>query len=793
MIKFGRMRIENFKSFLEPIEFNFTNKDLVLFDGPNGFGKTTIYDAIELCFTNKVTRINATDSKVKADHILKGENSQPTYIYLELLHGDETLMVICVHIPENIAGQQGKVSKYSNVISRFTFDAWKDTFSLDDSDIAPIDQNNLKKILESVRLESTYTLFNYIQQEETCHYLKINEKERHQQINYLFGTQRETNDQKKLELVSSKLKDYIVSINTEIDRKQSELKDLSKPIGQGNERDEVTGSGKISLFTDLTSATLEQLESYYENLFGAEWILKESEEFKKLRFNHVINRLVSERKAVLEDLVKVGVTKKYSEIEKLYKHQASLNSLQKKVNDYKDAIALYSSSPNRFDEKLFSLIECYFPNILKRHMADISEYRRLVTSCDSLNTLLTKIQESRKRLLDHYEQHNKLEELIPCPLCGDIKPDWKSLLAEYEQQSDSFSVLLGDSGKKLVIVTSSLSDTLIKPIVKLMESLVSKYVKYLTPASKRFFDEKLVLKQDYESMDKVRTWLQTDVPEYREYIDQSLFTLKESYQEAVNLLIVAIQKHLEVVSVDVPKSYIEFIKDLKSLDLAFDQNKNLPVSLPDIEVDQEYLSKLITQKKSGRYIAKEKEIERLTRVANKLEAKKVEVSTIIRTYKSQIKAYEKSVAKHIAIPLYVYSSKILQARPEGNGIFLLTPDDGVENGYIRFSATAKDSHDAWNTMSSGQLAGVVISFMLAMNKVYPTKLATLMIDDPVQTMDEVNMASFVQMLRYEFPDKQILLSTHESKVANYFNYKYSRAGLSTLPINMKSKRLELAS
>ena len=42
----------------------------------------------------------------------------------------------------------------------------------------------------------------------------------------------------------------------------------------------------------------------------------------------------------------------------------------------------------------------------------------------------------------------------------------------------------------------------------------------------------------------------------------------------------------------------------------------------------------------------------------------------------------------------------------------------------------------------------------------------------------------------EFPKMQVLLSTHESKVANYFHYKYSEAGLKSLPINMKNRRLE---
>ncbi|MFK5985822.1 MAG: hypothetical protein QM479_10385 [Pseudomonadota bacterium] len=79
--------------------------------------------------------------------------------------------------------------------------------------------------------------------------------------------------------------------------------------------------------------------------------------------------------------------------------------------------------------------------------------------------------------------------------------------------------------------------------------------------------------------------------------------------------------------------------------------------------------------------------------------------------------------------------------------------------------------------------------MLAMNKVYPTNLLTLLIDDPVQTMDEINMASFVQLLKYEFPEAQIILSTHERKVANYFAYRYLESGLELETINMKNIRL----
>ena len=91
-------------------------------------------------------------------------------------------------------------------------------------------------------------------------------------------------------------------------------------------------------------------------------------------------------------------------------------------------------------------------------------------------------------------------------------------------------------------------------------------------------------------------------------------------------------------------------------------------------------------------------------------------------------------------------------------------------------------------MSSGQLSGLVVSFMLAMNKVYPTKLKSLLIDDPVQTMDEINLASLVQVLRKEFFDNQIIISTHERKSANYFAYKYQQQ-TDVRILNMKTERL----
>lgn len=63
----------------------------------------------------------------------------------------------------------------------------------------------------------------------------------------------------------------------------------------------------------------------------------------------------------------------------------------------------------------------------------------------------------------------------------------------------------------------------------------------------------------------------------------------------------------------------------------------------------------------------------------------------------------------------------------------------------------------------------------------------LLIDDPVQTMDEINMVSFVELLRNEFRNKQIFLSTHEDDISRFMRYKFSKYNLETLRLNVKDR------
>jgi DNA repair exonuclease SbcCD ATPase subunit len=794
MFKLGRMRIDNFKSFVEPVCFDFSGADIVLFDGPNGFGKTTIFDAIELCFTGEISRIKKTDDKIKNYHILKGDNSKPTSVKLEILDGVKTFLVIEVIIPANISGDAGKVAKYKNSIQRFEYHEW--SYETENNPIV-LDVGKLSSLLGNEKLDSTFKLFNYIQQEETNHFLRKNENERHQEVSHLFGTVSETEKVNKLDFLASKLKDEIDKIyKPKVAAKERELELLSRPAHEDNSTEEPLGSEKIVILSDLSSSTVEQIEAYKSNLEGVNWILENYQSYLDQKFNYQISVMTTQRSNELSDFIKIGSVTDYRELDKLKKQHLRWQKSRVKAEDYSALIEIFDKEPNTLTKVTLNEYSRIFPNKYSEFFIDIASFDALERGSDSSSALLTKIDECRKNLMSHYEGHIAYDEVtkneeLPCPVCGDLKPNWKALLEEYDVQAKHFEEQLGENDKLLADVTKKLIKELVTPLIVKVRRFTTKYEQYLNFDFDALLQTKFVEKPEFEKMLSVKNWLLSNIDGCLVYQDENLRDIDQNYGVIREQLISLIESKRKSVFVDENRDYQYCAKNLKALDLAFDNEGKLTVDSDDLGKDIRLLSRLAIQKSSSVYKTKENELQSLNEKLIKLKLKRDEICEICKIYRTKIKSYEKDVAKHIAIPLFIYSSKILQSRPEGSGVFLITPDKDSSKGFMQFSATPNDSHDAWNTMSSGQLSGIVISFMLAMNKVYPSNLFTLMIDDPVQTMDEVNMASFVQMMKYEFPEVQILLSTHESKVANYFNYKYNEAGFKTLPVNMKNKRLEI--
>ena len=155
-------------------------------------------------------------------------------------------------------------------------------------------------------------------------------------------------------------------------------------------------------------------------------------------------------------------------------------------------------------------------------------------------------------------------------------------------------------------------------------------------------------------------------------------------------------------------------------------------------------------------------------------------------YDNAIKKYKKDLSSAIKTPLLIYSGRIIQNYPLGLGI-----NTHIEKNKIQFSPMDKPDVDVLNILSTGQLNGLAIAILLSVRNIYcnTNGLNILLIDDPLQTIDDISAISLADLLSQQNA-KQIILSTHESSKSELFRYKFKKSNYKVLNINMKDTYLQ---
>lgn len=129
-----------------------------------------------------------------------------------------------------------------------------------------------------------------------------------------------------------------------------------------------------------------------------------------------------------------------------------------------------------------------------------------------------------------------------------------------------------------------------------------------------------------------------------------------------------------------------------------------------------------------------------------------------------------------------YNVRIIQNYPLGLGIRAV-----IKTNQLVFEAASKSGSDVYNILSTGQLNGLSIALLLSIKNVYgDTKgLDILLIDDPLQTIDDISAISLADLLTQQGIG-QIVLSTHEEAKAALLRYKFKHAGMSVREQNMQA-------
>ena len=195
-----------------------------------------------------------------------------------------------------------------------------------------------------------------------------------------------------------------------------------------------------------------------------------------------------------------------------------------------------------------------------------------------------------------------------------------------------------------------------------------------------------------------------------------------------------------------------------------------------------YLSVILIEHENFRVVECKEIIKGLIVKREKLKKTRQQLNKLGKIYDSKLNDYKRMTLEKLRIPLLIYTGKILQDYQNGLGVF-------IDKDEMRFVSNGDAKHDILNTFSSGQLSGFVMAFLFAMNKQYIKKssddIGFILIDDPVQTMDDINIASLIEVMRNDFSNKQIILSTHEADKENYILYKFLKYNLIGQSFNVK--------
>jgi len=223
-MKIKKILLYNFKNFRQKTIIDFSDS-ITFLVGPNGFGKTTIFDAIELGLTGNISRITQT-FQVTGENVsynkpfFQNDIYQPVIVKLWLEKSNGEHLVIIRELTNN-STTDGRLFAPKKSIEQFKLFRQEEVtgenfISIDNNvKVSEIDQTTVDNFLEingKYEIAKIFNLFNYIQQEETTFFLKKSEKDRSNNLSFLVKTDEIEDRISKIEKVNKAISDKLGSL-----------------------------------------------------------------------------------------------------------------------------------------------------------------------------------------------------------------------------------------------------------------------------------------------------------------------------------------------------------------------------------------------------------------------------------------------------------------------------------------------------------------------------------------------------------------------------------------------------
>lgn len=466
-MKIKKILIKNFKNIKETRIIDF-QENVTLFVGPNGFGKTTIFDAIELSLTGKIRRIEESDysdgrSSFSTPYF-QNNPEEDTFIELTLTNDEGSSLIVSSLYKSSMNAEGNNVPKFSfskfKRTVRFEPEPLEDLDGLSERDIQKVISQFLGYESEEYSLGDTFDLFHYIQQDETAYYLKQKEKDRKEQLNFLLNIGNYVNRKNRLE----RLKSVLSSSEKELKAKKDKLK--TSPIKNDTpysklplraDNDFAFNKESIEFDNELSNESLniylseiEKLQEFRSSFSPKDYFLRKlSDQFEREVLDdkdfifYLIVREFFESQDNIEHIEQnhtlILNDKNYSYF-LLKNYIGQLESLENDSRMFKRGKILEGLLDVEIDKLNIEIIKNSlnsFPNWefgqvwLEMFDYKLSTYKIKKEQLDDGVNSINKLLEIRSRLKEHSDEKNS-----ECVFCGYDWGESKNLLIAYEETTN---------------------------------------------------------------------------------------------------------------------------------------------------------------------------------------------------------------------------------------------------------------------------------------------------------------------------------------------------------------------
>lgn len=795
--KIVNLRVKNFKCFDNAKFYEFCidyEKNPVILSGPNGFGKTTFFDAIELIFSKNITRLDKAIENKKTNlgkNILLNKADVDGYVVLTLKREENDFLTLFAKISNS--------THKLEIENSICYGEIKEFISTEELDHFLHNYNNWKDTVDnktSIKYRAeNFNVYYYVSQAESVHFLKRTITDRKNAMNVLLKTDFiERRKNVVTNLIGSKNGTSGYLINDEIINLENQLKNKAiklKALSNNNVQDETEKQQYVDLglykkdpniyFWDrenIAGANVSEIKRGLHILDSIISFWENESDYRNYRWNKDISKIlkgnsireyVENREYIIDNLV--SRQKAEQQLEKWDSMIQIYNSTLLFRQDTPDA-ANYKDEDVIALKKLIPELKEYDFSLIKNISSEIVSLRNTLSTNQKIIDKLSSARNALKNAKNEYDKQG-----ATCPFCNTKFANVTLLNDGFEEVDRLLQNESGSTGERIALKRNELGSEVerVKKIIHpymdgLDENIINLIVQSKTSLKGFISDSGRIA-----NVEKVAKYLaDTD------YVPQ---TDRDKIVVDIQRVLSGLIKNIQ--NTEFESLYDEYnydnIEKLYGKDIA-DLKKLLPIEI--LKKKRKYLEGIVLEKENTEKYTIRKEMKELIIRKEKVIKIRQQLHKLGKVYDKAVEEYKNFTLKELRVPLLIYTGKILQDYQNGLGVF-------VSKDEMRFVSKGDAKHDILNTFSSGQLSGFVLAFLFAMNKQYikasSDDIGFILIDDPVQTMDDINISSLIEVLRNDFADKQIILSTHEMDKENYILYKFYKYNQVGQSFNVKEE------